>query len=165
MRPAVPRGVGAGLCPGCGRYARTERSPGRAAAFLARSPDGIATRNEPGRAGAHLRHTYRRRWRVAGVSFEDRQDGLGCRSGWITTHYCAPERARLLEGANRISERDPQRPERVVLRPMNERGGSPAKIPARFKRGLLRKANCLNLVARVGIEPTTRGFSVRCSTN
>lgn len=66
-----------------------------------------------------LRHTYGRRLRAAGVSFEDRQDLLGHRSGRITTHYCAPELARLLEGANRISERDQQRPELVVLRRMN----------------------------------------------
>ncbi len=38
-----------------------------------------------------LRHTYGRRLRSAGVSFEDRQDLLGHRSGRITTHYSAPE--------------------------------------------------------------------------
>ena len=78
-----------------------------------------------------LRHTYGRRLRAAGVPFEDRQDLLGHRSGRITTHYCAPELARLLEGANRISERDQHRPELVILRRRNELGES-RKIPANF---------------------------------
>lgn len=34
-----------------------------------------------------LKHTFGRRLRAAGVSFEDRQDLLGHRSGRITTHY------------------------------------------------------------------------------
>jgi integrase len=34
-----------------------------------------------------LRHTYGRRLRAAGVSFEDRQDLLGHKSTRITTHY------------------------------------------------------------------------------
>ena len=38
-----------------------------------------------------LKHTYARRVRAAGVSFEDRQDLLGHRSGRITTHYSAAE--------------------------------------------------------------------------
>jgi integrase len=36
-----------------------------------------------------LKHTFGRRLRAAGVSFEDRQDLLGHRSGRITTHYAA----------------------------------------------------------------------------
>jgi integrase len=36
-----------------------------------------------------LKHTFGRRLRAAGVSFEDRQDLLGHRSGRITTHYSA----------------------------------------------------------------------------
>jgi len=35
-----------------------------------------------------LKHTFGRRLRAAGVSFEDRQDLLGHRRGRITTHYC-----------------------------------------------------------------------------
>ena len=34
-----------------------------------------------------MKHTFGRRLRSAGVSFEDRQDLLGHRSGRITTHY------------------------------------------------------------------------------
>ena len=36
-----------------------------------------------------LKHTFGRRLRAAGVSFEDRQDLLGHRSGGVTTHYSA----------------------------------------------------------------------------
>ena len=35
-----------------------------------------------------LKHTFGRQLRAAGVSFEDRLDLLGHRSGRITTHYC-----------------------------------------------------------------------------
>ncbi len=41
-----------------------------------------------------LKHTYGRRLRAAGVSFEDRQDLLGHKSGRITTHYSAAELCR-----------------------------------------------------------------------
>lgn len=37
-----------------------------------------------------LKHTFDRRLRAAGASFEDRQDLLGHKSGRITTHYSAP---------------------------------------------------------------------------
>ena len=42
-----------------------------------------------------LKHTFGRRLRAAGVSFEDRQDLLGHRSGRITIHYFAAELSRL----------------------------------------------------------------------
>jgi integrase len=51
-----------------------------------------------------LKHTFGRRLRAAGVSFEDRQDLLGHRSGRITTHYSAAELASLLEAADRVCE-------------------------------------------------------------
>ena len=38
-----------------------------------------------------LKHTFGRRLRAAGVSYEDRQDLLGHKSGRITTHYSAAE--------------------------------------------------------------------------
>jgi hypothetical protein len=50
------------------------------------------------------------------VSFEDRQDLLGHRSGRITTHYSAAELSKLLEAANRVCESDRRQPELVVLR-------------------------------------------------
>ncbi|MEQ9562451.1 MAG: tyrosine-type recombinase/integrase [Woeseiaceae bacterium] len=49
-----------------------------------------------------LKHTFGRRLRAAGVSFEDRQDLLGHRSGRITTHYSAAELGNLLSAANQV---------------------------------------------------------------
>ena len=63
-----------------------------------------------------LKHTFGRRLRAAGVSFEDRQDLLGHRSGRITTHYSAAELSRLIEAADRVSDRDGRRPELLVMR-------------------------------------------------
>lgn len=51
-----------------------------------------------------LKHTFGRRLRAAGVSFEDRQDLLGHKSGRITTHYSAAEITGLIEAANRVCE-------------------------------------------------------------
>jgi hypothetical protein len=48
-----------------------------------------------------LKHTFGRRLRAAGVSFEDRQDLLGHKSGRITTHYSAAELSNLLEAAEK----------------------------------------------------------------
>ena len=45
-----------------------------------------------------LKHTFGRRLRAAGVSFEDWQDLLGHRPGRITTHYSAAE----LSGRNSL---------------------------------------------------------------
>lgn len=66
-----------------------------------------------------LKHTFGRRLRAAGVSFEDRQDLLGHRSGRMTTHYSAAELSKLIEAANRVCERDGNKPELVVLRRLN----------------------------------------------
>lgn len=63
-----------------------------------------------------LKHTFGRRLRAAGVSFEDRQDLLGHRSGRITTHYSAAELSRLIEAANSVCDRGNGKPELVVLR-------------------------------------------------
>ena len=49
-----------------------------------------------------LKHTFGRRLRAAGVSFEDRQDLLGHRSGRITTHYSSAELQNLFEAANKV---------------------------------------------------------------
>ena len=63
-----------------------------------------------------LKHTFGRRLRASGVSFEDRQDLLSHRSGRITTHYSGAELSRLVEAANKVCERSEGRPELVVLR-------------------------------------------------
>ncbi len=49
-----------------------------------------------------LKHTFGRRLRAAGVSFEDRQDLLGHKSQRITTHYSAAELVNLIEAANKV---------------------------------------------------------------
>ncbi|HFE6164883.1 TPA: tyrosine-type recombinase/integrase, partial [Legionella pneumophila] len=52
-----------------------------------------------------LKHTFGRRLRAAGVSFEDRQDLLGHRSGRITTHYSSAELQNLYDAANKVCEK------------------------------------------------------------
>ena len=65
------------------------------------------------------------------MSFEDRQDLLGHRSGRITTHYSGAELSKLIEAANRVCERGPAgRPELIVLRRLSVSQGS-RKTPAR----------------------------------
>ena len=64
-----------------------------------------------------LKHTFGRRLRAAGVSFEDRQDLLGHKSGRITTHYSAAELGNLIEAANRVcGTRSRKSPALVVLK-------------------------------------------------
>ncbi len=41
-------------------------------------------------------------FKSAGVSFEDRQDLLGHRSGRITSHYSAAELGNLIDAANKV---------------------------------------------------------------
>ncbi len=53
-----------------------------------------------------LKHTFGRRLRAAGVSFEDRQDLLGHKSGRITTHYSQAELTSLINAAERVCETD-----------------------------------------------------------
>ena len=50
------------------------------------------------------------------MSFEDRQDLLGQRSGRITTHYSAAELFRLMEAANRVCDANQGQPELLVMR-------------------------------------------------
>jgi integrase len=50
-----------------------------------------------------LKHTFGRRLRAAGASFETRQVLLGHHNGSVTTHYSAAEIAELLEAVNPIN--------------------------------------------------------------
>ena len=52
-----------------------------------------------------LKHTYGRRLRAAGVSFEDRQDLLGHKSTRITTHYSAAELESLIAASEKALEK------------------------------------------------------------
>jgi len=64
-----------------------------------------------------LKHTFGRRLRAAGVSFEDRQDLLGHKSGRITSHYSAAELGNLIEAADQIvGEGSRKSPALVVLK-------------------------------------------------
>lgn len=69
----------------------------------------------PGVRVHDLKHTFGRRLRAAGVSFEDRQDLLGHKSGRITTHYSQVELINLIQAANKVCEEN-HRPMLTVLR-------------------------------------------------
>jgi integrase len=73
-----------------------------------------------------LKHTFGRRLRAAGVSFEDRQDLLGHRSGRITTHYSAAELQSLLEAANRVCDEGSRKTPALVMLKRK----APAKVAA-----------------------------------
>jgi integrase len=66
-----------------------------------------------------LKHTFGRRLRAAGVSFEDRQDLLGHKSGRITTHYSRAELSNLLDAANKACDRKSNSPALTLLRAGN----------------------------------------------
>ena len=67
-----------------------------------------------------LRHTFGQRLRAVGVPLEDRKALLGHKCGDVTTHYSAPELAKLIEYVERVCE---ERPNTVL------RLASPAKVP------------------------------------
>jgi integrase len=66
-------------------------------------------KGEPAHSGfSHLRvhdlkHTFGRRLRVAGVTFEDRQALLGHKSGSVTTDYSATEIEHMITQANKVA--------------------------------------------------------------
>lgn len=53
-----------------------------------------------------LKHTFGRRLRAVGISFEDRQELLGHKSGRITTHYSQAELENLINSANKVCEQE-----------------------------------------------------------
>jgi integrase len=64
-----------------------------------------------------LKHTFGRRLRAAGVTFEDRQDLLGHKSGRITTHYSQAELSNLIAAAEKVCETESRKsPATVWLR-------------------------------------------------
>ncbi len=64
-----------------------------------------------------LKHTFGRRLRATGVSFEDRQDLLGHKSGRITTHYSQAEIENLIAAANKIcGDESRKSPALVILK-------------------------------------------------
>jgi integrase len=74
------------------------------------APDGFR------RVRVHdLKHTFGRTLRAVGVSFEDRQDLLGHKSGRITTHYSAAELANLITAAEKVCEENSRKSPAITL--------------------------------------------------
>jgi integrase len=74
------------------------------------APDGFR------RVRVHdLKQAFGRRLRAAGVSFEDRQDLLGHKSGRITTHYSAAELANLIAAAEKVCEDNSHKSPAITL--------------------------------------------------
>lgn len=72
-----------------------------------------------------LKHTFGRRLRAAEVSFEDRQDLLGHKSGRITTHYSQFEYSNLIRAANKVCDLK----NNLVILSRKEKLLAPAKVP------------------------------------
>ena len=70
-----------------------------------------------------LKHTFGRRLRAAGVSFEDRKDLLGHKSGRITTHYSQAELENLIAAANRVCALPSRKTPALVLLRKKTPGG------------------------------------------
>ncbi|HXQ21990.1 MAG TPA: tyrosine-type recombinase/integrase [Candidatus Acidoferrales bacterium] len=70
-----------------------------------------------------LKHTFGRRLRAAGVSFEDRQDLLGHKSARITTHYSQAELESLITAANKVCALPSRKTPALVLLRKKTSGG------------------------------------------
>lgn len=67
-----------------------------------------------------LKHTFGRRLRAAGVSFEDRQDLLGHKSGRMTTHYSKAELVNLINASNMVcGDESRKSPALIILKKKN----------------------------------------------
>ncbi len=62
-----------------------------------------------------LKHTFGRRLRAAGVSFEDRQDLLGHKSNRVTTEYSAAELSQLIAAANKVIKPQSRKSPAIIL--------------------------------------------------
>lgn len=82
-----------------------------------------------------LKHTFGRRLRAAGVSYEDRQDLLGHRSGRITTHYSQAELSNLLHAANSIIQSKYEGKELTILRVKKGGNSQSPQNPHSLKSG------------------------------
>lgn len=86
-----------------------------------------------------LKHTFGRRLRATGASFEDRQDLLGHRSGRITTHYSGAELLNLYQVANQVCQRGQASIAITLLKQGKDGGNRRARVSLAE-----RKANRLN---------------------
>jgi integrase len=105
-----------------------------------------------------LKHTFGRRLRAAGVSFEDRQDLLGHKSQRVTTHYSAADLGRLVAAANRVCGDAAERPALVVLRRAPDAVGHKTNTDTRRAWRENGRKSLRTLVAEEGLEPPTRGL-------
>lgn len=62
-----------------------------------------------------LKHTFGRRLRAVGVSFEDRQDLLGHKSARVTTHYSGAELQSLIAAAEKVCVNNSRKTPAVTL--------------------------------------------------
>ena len=93
-----------------------------------------------------LKHTFGRRLRAAGVSFEDRQDLLGHKSGRITTHYSQAELGNLIDAANKVCGDESRKSPALVI------------IKRKTAHALDKQAGGLSkksVVGATGFEPAT----------
>ncbi len=126
---------------------------GNSAWYAARKRAGL----EPVRVH-DLKHTFGRRLRAAGVSFEDRQDLLGHRSSRMTTHYSAGELRNLIDMAERVVIRSTHESVPIIVLKRRRVG-----VPQNPRKTIVSEANgrpnpLKPLVAEEGLEPPTRGL-------
>lgn len=76
-----------------------------------------------------LKHTFGRRLRARGISYETRQVLLGHKNGQITTHYSSVEIAELLQAVEKVSWSGTSTPTLTLIRSPGSR-----KIPAVGRR-------------------------------
>lgn len=76
-----------------------------------------------------LKHTFGRRLRAAGVSYEDRQDLLGHKSARVTTHYSAAEIKNLMDAANLVCKQNGNTPTLTLLRSTANLNKIATKLP------------------------------------
>ena len=78
-----------------------------------------------------LKHTFGRRLRASGASFEDRQDLLGHKSKRITTHYSAAELTTLYDVANRVCQRKQASMPITILRQRDDKNHRRVRKPVK----------------------------------
>ena len=114
--------------------------------------NGRAWRKARTRAGSplvrvhDLKHTFGRRLRAVGVSFEDRQDLLGHKSGKVTTHYSQAELGNLIDAANKVCGDESRKSPALVI------------IKRTTAQAPLKRVGCLSknsMVGATGFEPAT----------
>ncbi len=117
-----------------------------------RKMNGSAWRKARQRAGLtlvrvhDLKHTFGRRLRAAGVSFEDRQDLLGHKSARITTHYSQAELENLVAAANKVCNQNAHKMPTLVMLKEKNRPRSSQQLGGSLKK---------SVVGATGFEPAT----------